>query len=521
MNREIPGFYYDTVKRKYFRIEDARTAPPAAAWSAPNVKRRAAERQDQDRLREKRRREAGRVRRGEVGRLSWPGEVVWGMWIGGDVRSGLGLAYAVDGSGPAASYIPRDAEDCINFQDAAERYPRVDFRPRYFARQNQRCVKAIKFHEPSSKMLVAWEGITAVGIKHFTPRSRDPSEPGPAWVIEGEEEGLQARDALLSDGSATAIHALQPAPAGSRLTCIAGTNAGVVQLRDDKLTWLTPPPPPPRQRNRRGSRGAGVAAPWQGDVLSVDFLQQNPTEVIVAGTRSGQVCVLDVRVPAREWSVQSNTFRHVSSAAHVRSVGDYGVLAAGPYSAMALYDVRFLRQRQQHQQQQQQQPQQHRNRHHHPPNPNANAETNPTRPIITFPHYRNDDNIHAGLDVLTAAGYGGGIVAAAHTNDVATAAAAAATPTLMWQQQQRRQNTNTNSNPLARRAAANDDDGGPRYGVVLHSLRDGTRVAGGEVDGIRAPAVVKSLMWQTLPGDRHPSLFVGEGASINKYSFWA
>ncbi|KAG7294289.1 hypothetical protein NEMBOFW57_004360 [Staphylotrichum longicolle] len=39
MNREIPGFYYDTVKRKYFRIEDAGTAPAQAAWSARNVKR--------------------------------------------------------------------------------------------------------------------------------------------------------------------------------------------------------------------------------------------------------------------------------------------------------------------------------------------------------------------------------------------------------------------------------------------------------------------------------------------------
>jgi hypothetical protein len=263
-------------------------------------------------------------------------------------------------------------------------------------------------------------------------------------------------------------------------------------------------------------------------VLSVDFLGQNPTEVILAGTRSGHVCMLDMRVPAREWSIHSNTFRHVSSAAHVRAVGDYGVLAAGPPNAMALYDVRYLRQRQQQHQLQAQPPQHqhhHRQKHRNPP---SVVVDNATRPIVLFPHYQNDANIHAGLDILTTAGYGsGGIVATAHTTDVSTtsAAAAAATPTLMWQQLQQEQQPQRGGSAANRtttiRKGRPEEEYGPRYAVALHSLRDGSRIAGGEVDGIRAPAVVKSLMWQTLPGDRHPSLFVGEGASISKYSFWA
>ena len=51
--------------------------------------------------------------KGSMGRLQWPGNAISAMWVGGsDVKSGLGLAYAVvDGACPAASYIPRDAED--------------------------------------------------------------------------------------------------------------------------------------------------------------------------------------------------------------------------------------------------------------------------------------------------------------------------------------------------------------------------------------------------------------------------
>jgi hypothetical protein len=166
-----------------------------------------------------------------------------------------------------------------------------------------------------------------------------------------------------------------------------------------------------------------------------------------------------LRVPPAEWSPQSNTFRHLSSVAHVKSVGLYEVLAAGPRNAMALYDIRFLQ------------------RSHQPTHRNNNRWTgNTTRPLLTFPSYRNTAHIHTGLDVLLEPGYGSrGVVAAAHDDET----------------------------------------------VGLYSLRDGTRLPGGAVDSIKAGAVVRSMMWASLPGDRHPSLFVGEGSLVRKYSFWA
>jgi hypothetical protein len=283
---------------------------------------------------------------------------------------------------------------------------------------------------------------------------------------------------MLQGSPASTIHALQPAPYGSRLTCIAGTDRGVVQLRDQELSWLTPPADWSPRRFRGRTQPSKDRAPWQGDILSVDFLTPNNPEVILAGTRSSHVCVLDLRTPPGEWSAEGNTLKHASSAAHVRCVGPYTVLAAGPQNAMALYDVRFLQRQQLQQQQQQQQ------------NPPANwgrggegegggrrrRQGNCTRPVVEFPSYCNQEHIHIGLDVLTEPGYGSaGIVAAAHGDET----------------------------------------------VGLYSLGDGSRIPAPAVDGIKAHAVVRSLMWQTLPGDQHPSLFVGEGPWVRKYSFWA
>jgi hypothetical protein len=282
---------------------------------------------------------------------------------------------------------------------------------------------------------------------------------------------------------------MQTAPANSPLTCIGGTDRGIVQLQNDKLAWITPTPPRRKHRQRREHDAPDATLPpWQTNILSVDFLPSNPASLIAAGTRSGYVCLLDTRTPPHEWTVQSNTFKHPSSIAHLRAVGPYELLAAGPRNAMAVYDIRYLQQQQQQPPSQPSLPQRTTTttgrgkaakEEQWNPHPNPNA----TLPLLTFPSYRNEAHIQFGLDVLTHPGYGpgygyggGGIVAAAHDDST----------------------------------------------VGVYSLRDGARIApAGDVDGIKPRGVVGSLMWQTLAGDRHPCLFVGEGSVVRKYSFWA
>ncbi|KAK4240278.1 hypothetical protein C8A03DRAFT_31580 [Achaetomium macrosporum] len=511
MTREIPGFYYDSAKRKYFRIENSKTAPAQAAWSARNVKRRAIEEKEDAQRREKLQRQANSVKRtpvrkvplmggllareiGEVGGSTVPGAETLGrawagglrakggvklwpqypdncgmvssMWVGGSDELELGIVYGALNEGLwAGAYIPRDADDKISCRHTAERYPGVDFRPRLYTLSDP-IITSIKFHDSSGTILLASNDYRGgpICIRQFKGQPQNSGDPSRNLVLEENESVLLFSGRQLHGGPASTIHALQPAPYGSRLTCIAGTDRGIVQLQNQELAWLTPPSDWSPRRFRERTQPWKDRAPWQGDILSVDFLTPNSAEVILAGTRSSHVCVLDLRAPPDEWSAESSALKHASSAAHVRCVGPYTVLAAGPQNAMALYDVRFLQRQQLHQ--------------NNPAQWGGRRRwgENCTRPVVEFPSYRNQEHIHIGLDVLTEPGYGSaGIVAAAHGDET----------------------------------------------VALYSLGDGSRIPVAAVDGIKAHAVVRSLMWQTLPGDRHPSLFVGEGPWIRKYSFWA
>ncbi|KAK4456331.1 hypothetical protein QBC42DRAFT_70765 [Cladorrhinum samala] len=151
MNREIPGFYYDSVKRKYFRIEENKTAPAGAGWSKENVKRRLAEKKEGE---EKERREARKrqgIKRAEAlsdgilrrevnpeGTKCEDGPVkLWAsglrergkktlwylaeedqgmvstMWVGADEESGSGIVVAGLGNTYCPTYaeIVRDEDD--------------------------------------------------------------------------------------------------------------------------------------------------------------------------------------------------------------------------------------------------------------------------------------------------------------------------------------------------------------------------------------------------------------------------
>ncbi|KAL2265648.1 hypothetical protein VTJ83DRAFT_6748 [Remersonia thermophila] len=652
MNREIPGFYYDPEKKRYFRIESSHTTPPNAAWSSREVakRRRAAAEAENDASKRRHgarsalRGEPERVKRrwccsppfsssfsplsssqppwgpepilgfgllarevsgcarggdgrqGEAARMAetvlprawaaglmekgsvrpWPehgdgrarGGVV-DFWAGPDGNGGddereIGVVYAVfEGGEVAASYVPRDREDRINFRYATERYPALSFRPTYYPQPRGRVVSSIGFHEPSSTMLLACQNTGGVVIGHFHPDIREGS---PAWVLPGGTDNLTIHEAKLAgDRNFTGgIHTLQPAPTGSPLLCVVGTDKGILQLRPDgsnpALAWLTPPPPPPGwqkqhhhdppHRKPRGGKGyrhnpshssasSSTSPYWHhGTVLSLDFSPQNPSSLLLAGTRSGRVALLDLRVPAhQQWKGPQGNGRaeddgvlsiaHASSAAHVRCVGPHDVLVAGPRNAMAVYDVRWLKQQRQRQQEQQKQwhTQQKGPQNQKPNGPRWSSldSTNPwppqrgggggggrggnpttTTPILTFPAYRNEAHIHIGLDVLTSPGYGYGYGYGEAPGGSCSFSAL------------------SHGRGRGGVVAAAHDDGT----VGLYSLVDGTRLGGGAVDGFRSPgaetgAVVRKLAWRTLPGDRHPSLLVAKGEGVDKFSFWA
>lgn len=95
-----------------------------------------------------------------------------------------------------------------------------------------------------------------------------------------------------------------------------------------------------------------------------------------------------------------------------------------------------------------------------------------TAPVVMY-RYRNAARVDVGLDVAPIAG--GGVV------------------------------------------AAGMDDGA----VGVFSLRTGRRLRAGGVDGLRVEegAVVKALQWEAMPWEKDPSLWVGCGSVVRKFSF--
>lgn len=90
-------------------------------------------------------------------------------------------------------------------------------------------------------------------------------------------------------------------------------------------------------------------------------------------------------------------------------------------------------------------------------------------PLLEFPGYRNEAHVHTGWDVNAELGV----------------------------------------------VASGQDDGT----VKLFSLQSGRTLRSGALRGVKTETPIKALMFQRMPRESMPSLFVGEGLSLRKYSF--
>lgn len=91
-------------------------------------------------------------------------------------------------------------------------------------------------------------------------------------------------------------------------------------------------------------------------------------------------------------------------------------------------------------------------------------------PLLDFPGYRNEAHLHTGWDVSPELGV----------------------------------------------VASGQDDGT----VKLFSLSSGRALRSGPaLGGVKTDTPIRAMMFQTMPRERLPSLWVGEGAALRKYSF--
>ena len=94
---------------------------------------------------------------------------------------------------------------------------------------------------------------------------------------------------------------------------------------------------------------------------------------------------------------------------------------------------------------------------------------NGAKPLLNFPSYRNEAHFHVGWDVCSELG----LVASAQ------------------------------------------DDGT----VKLFSLRSGNMLPSPELATVKTETPIRAMMFQQMPREKAPSLFVGEGPSLRKFSF--
>ncbi|KAK8130162.1 hypothetical protein PG999_002542 [Apiospora kogelbergensis] len=491
--REIPGYFYDEEKKRYFKVENSRTAPATSSWSSDNVKKRRLESQeaaavlqrlslDKGRLKRSRlmndpliggiyAREYGRVRRDVQPASYAKGIVEKGMvpladarWrsstsiqqlcvIGADTKTGLGVAYAtLDELQLFSTYIPRDRNSRVHRQLLAN-YNTPRGNPYNELAVSQ--ISDIKFHKPSTSVLVSSRAPgREMSLWRFKPieAPQNSTRTTPEWLLGwgvGDSESpftnvrIPGHNRKITDYQ---INVITPGPAASSTVCAIGSNRGILQWdaeRDPR--WLAPSP------------NATTYAEIYRDVFAIEFLNEHPS-ILLAGGRPGHLSIKDIRDRSDDTRDVSERLR--APITHIKSLNEHHVLVSGLKNAMAVYDIRDGTS--------------HRNRNS---NNNNSSKTNRHHrtfahvlPVVAFPEYRNGPHIQIGLDVDRD----NGIVAAAH------------------------------------------DDGK----VAVYSTQTGHRLKSPDVDQIRSHrGVIQSLQFETMPRDSHPTLFVGNGSNLNAYAF--
>lgn len=241
--------------------------------------------------------------------------------------------------------------------------------------------------------------------------------------------------------------------------CALATNHGVVLV--DKQGSLFPVvadvAAADTKKHKHKHKMQGDTSPRE--MFDVDW---GHPDLLLAGGRAAKIWTMDLRAPERQWS----SIRHVSSVAKLRAVGAHQVVACGPRNAMALYDVRYTTARQ-------------------------HSQSMSDGPLLTFPEYKNEAQLHVGFDVWPEA-VGGvpPVVAAAHDDGTVGVYSLSSGRKLPCR-------------ALDAAAAA----GGRRQ------INAGTGAAAAV-----EPRPVRALRFADFPVDGSPSLWVGQGMDVVKYT---
>jgi WD40 repeat protein len=392
------------------------------------------------------------------------------------------LMIALDEETLVGSYIPTDRNGSIHFSNQGLV---TSGRTLSFRTEMIRCpqMSSISYHAPSHRiMLTSREPDHSCGLYFFSPLLSEPEDAGrPQWLL-GETNHYQKLSIRHRLRDEWLVHKSTPAPASSDLICAIGTNAGILRvLSDGFMSWISP-----------RSQPKGAQSPQE--IFDLDF-QQGNHNVLLAGGRQPRLWATDLRAPEAQWRYA----RHASSIAHVRSLNEHQVLVAGLQNSMALYDLRFMDFVSSSGSGDGRGAGSHRG--------GGRASRQPVaRPLLSFPSYRNAAHVHFGWDVspqlnLIASAQDDGTVhlfSLRSGRQLAHPGAAIEDPSLLGH------------NPYHGKRPASSPGGS--------NSRGNTRIPTGW-GGIHADTPIRAMMFQQMPHESLPSLFIGDGPLLKKFSF--
>ncbi|KAH8674771.1 hypothetical protein BGZ60DRAFT_526722 [Tricladium varicosporioides] len=395
--QQIPGYYYDPEKGKYFKIQPSSSA--TSSYSIQDVKRRKT--RDENIVAEV---AAIASQKGRIRKSVLLGRPLSGAFLAREMyqrqnRGGLPTAEIL-----ASGYVPniklelecpplfaisprRNADSStINVyttHNSDLRHVQLDTptgseeREIGYRFSSGRPSTSISINNDARQMALTWlsgtpsSSIAIISMLDYAQGIANEQPPHIMILGPGYQRGSGQVDVFAS----TSTHPSSP------LLFAFGTSHGILAMKrsDSELSWLTP-----KQTSQQAS-----------DILAMEFCPDNPF-VLLSGDRKGNLEIWDHRVPSSE--LAADTVFHPSSIIHIKQLDSYRTVVAGLKSSLVQYDLRYRKTR------------------FSAKNSSfstTKASRGSTQPVLQYPEYQNSARIHIGFDVDIESG----IIAAAQEYD--------------------------------------------------------------------------------------------------------
>ncbi|KAI6716733.1 hypothetical protein JHW43_000685 [Diplocarpon mali] len=406
--RDIPGYYFDNEKNKYFKIQPQ--GPASSAYSERDVKRRKLRDENEVAIVKEKQRQAGRIQRSKILEDPLFGGVLTREYgyagfdpavivAGGLMRCGTlctkyhGTTDIIELMRPQQS-IPlftvgrrpdygssvvkicyaqesrfrmiRTAVGTLNRLSVIDRYNTFGDYSEYYAHEGE--PTSISENESSQQLAVTrLSGSLEDGIDiHFNPMG----------IGLHDETGNLSYSQRVSigpgytRGNRVSMYSSTAAPPSSSLLFAFGSSQGILaaEKKEYNTTWLTPKP---------------SEDPTQSDDLfALAFITSTPS-VLLSGGRKGLLKITDLRVPV--FGLDADTIIHPSTITHVQVLDTHRIIVNGLNSSLCQYDLRFRKND--------------TTRSIIKKKATAQRNITPTRSILRYKDFQNDATVQIGFDV--------------------------------------------------------------------------------------------------------------------------